>query len=184
MALIGMKFTMNDHEYIVSAVDTLRCVMTDSSKNILSIPLQDDPEDDEKVLIKQLRLCLFVKTFDWKSHAIPVRTEDGEEPFWLAKPLSKPKHATADDAKRSGGEVEPGWWVMPICWYDSAKGTPSTYNLTNMKHLLNLQHTLFVPSNIDLVPDNQTKPTKTTKYTLKADDRQMLLNFVKNERSD
>ena len=100
MALIGMKFTMNDHEYIVSAIDTLRCLMTDSSKNVLSIPLRDDPEDDEKVLIKQLRLCLFVKTFDWKSHAIPVRTEDGEEPFWLGKPLSKPKHATADDAKR------------------------------------------------------------------------------------
>ncbi len=69
---------------------------------------------------------------------------------------------------------------MPICWYDSAKGKPATYNLTNLKHLLNLQHTLFVPRSIDLVPD---KSTKATCFTLKADDRQMLLNYLKNERN-
>jgi hypothetical protein len=150
----------------------------------LSIALRDNPDDDDKALKEQLRLNLFVKTFDWKSHAIPVRTEEGSEPFWLGKPLSKPKHATADDAKRSGGEVEAGWWVMPICWYDTAKGKPATYNLTNLKHLLNLQHTLFVPRSVDLVPDKETKSTKaTTCFTLKADDRQMLLNYLKNERN-
>jgi hypothetical protein len=176
-----MKFQINDNEYLVSEVDTLRCLLTDSNENVLS----GSPEDGKftKDLEEQLRLNLFVKTFDYKSHAVPVRTEEGSEPFWLGKPLSKPKHATADDAKRSGGEVEAGWWVMPICWYDTVKGKPATYNLTNLKHLLNLQHTLFVPRSFDLVPDKQTKSTKATTYSLKADDRQMLLNYLKNERN-
>ena len=74
--------------------------------------------------------------------------------------------------------------MKPVCWYDTAKGKPATYNLTNLKHLLNLQHTLFVPRSVDLVPDKETKSTKaTTCFTLKADDRQMLLNYLKNERN-
>ena len=74
MALVGAKFQMNDETYSVVRVDELRCELTDSQANVFSIPLRDDPDDD-KALIVQLRLNLFVKTFDWKSNAIPVRTE-------------------------------------------------------------------------------------------------------------
>ncbi len=70
-----------------------------------------------------------------------------------------------------------------ICWYDAVKGEPATYNLTNLKHLLNLQHTLFAPHSIELVPDKAAKASKTAKYTLKADDSQMLLNYLKNDRN-
>ncbi len=49
---------------------------------------------DEKALTEHHRLNVSVNTFDWILHAVPVRTEEGEEQFWFGKPLSKPMHAT------------------------------------------------------------------------------------------
>ena len=48
---------------------------------------------DDEDAPKLLPLILFVKTFDWKRYAIPIRTEEAGVPYWFGKAIGKPKRA-------------------------------------------------------------------------------------------
>ena len=135
--------------------------------------------DDDEDIPKQLRLNLFAKTFDWKRQAIPVRTEEEGVPYWVGKAMGKARQATAWDASQSGGEIDEGWLVIPIQWYELVQGKTGVYYLSKNKHLLNLHHILFCPNSIELVPTKKTKPN----FTVKADDHDMLLRYIAAEKS-
>ena len=148
----------------------------DELGNEISIAIDDDETTDDAS--KQLAVNLFAKTLDWKRCAIPIRTEEDNAPFWLGKAIGKPRQATEWDASKSGGEIDEGWLVIPMLWYDALPGKSQTYSLTKNKHLLNLQHVLFAPDSIELVPDKKTKPT----FTLKKEDHDMLTAFLAAEK--
>jgi hypothetical protein len=135
--------------------------------------------DDDDDAPKQLRLNLFAKTFDWKRHAIPIRTHEEGEPYFLGKAIGKARQATAWDSSKSGGEIDAGWLVIPIQWYELVQGQTGVYYLSKNKHLLNLHHILFCPNSIELVPTKKTKPN----FTVKADDHDMLLRYIAAEKS-
>ena len=118
-----------------------------------SIAIGDADEEDASHV---LRLNLFAKTFEWKRYTLPIRTEEEGAPYWFGKALGKPRKATQWDSSKSGGEIDEGWLVIPILWYESLPGQArcraGVYCLTKNKHLLNLQHVLFAPRSVELVP--------------------------------
>jgi hypothetical protein len=174
-AMVGQTYELNSKRFSVVKVDTKKIHLVDENGKEFNIIVDDD--DDAP---KQLRLTLFAKTFDWKRHAIPIRTHEEGEPYFLGKALGKARHATAWDSSKSGGEIDEGWLVIPIQWYELVSGKTGVYYLSKNKHLLNLSHTLLCPNSIELVPDGKkTKPT----YTVKADDHDMLLRYIAAEKS-
>ena len=173
--MVGTTVETNSKTFSVTKVDTKKIHLVDENGRELSVTIDDDED-----IPKQLRLGLFAKTLDWKRQAIPIRTEEEGVPYWFGKAMGKARQATQWDASKSGGEIDEGWLVIPIQWYELVSGKTGVYYLSKNKHLLNLSHTLLCPNSIELVPDGKkTKPT----YTVKADDHDMLLRYIAAEKS-
>ena len=176
MALVGTSYDMNSHKYSVSEVDSKRILLADESGRDYSIAIGDADEEDASHV---LRLNLFAKTFEWKRYTLPIRTEEEGAPYWFGKALGKPRKATQWDSSKSGGEIDEGWLVIPILWYESLPGQAGVYSLTKNKHLLNLQHVLFAPRSVELVPTRKTKPN----FTVMKEDHDMLLKYIASARA-
>ena len=136
--MVGATVELNSKRFSVVKVDTKKFHLVDENGKEFNIIVDDD--DDAP---KQLRLNLFAKTFDWKRHTIPIRTHEEGEPYFLGKALGKARQATAWDSSKSGGEIDEGWLVIPIQWYELVSGKTDVYHLTKNKHLLNLSHTIL-----------------------------------------
>ena len=122
---------------------------------------------------------MFLKRFDWKTHAIAITTEEEEEEeedYWLAKPDGKAKKADADISKRSGGEIPVGWICMPIQWYESVK--PLTYKLSKAWHMLDLNHAIRVP-NIVLQTDSKNK-----QFSISIDDDKRIKEQIQRQKNE
>ena len=169
MEMVGSTLELNSKKYSVTKVDSKKIFLTAEDGRELSVTVDDDEDAP-----KQLRVGLFAKTLDWKRQAIPIRTEEEGVPYWLGKAMGKARQATAWDASKSGGEIDEGWLVIPIQWYELVSGKTDVYHLTKNKHLLNLHHILFCPNSIELVPTKKTKPN----FSVKADDHDMLLRYI------
>ena len=131
---------------------------------------------DDEDAPKLLPLILFVKTFDWKRYAIPIRTEEAGVPYWFGKAIGKPKRATPWDVSKSGGDIEEGWWVIPIQWYESVKSKEGTYYLSKNRHMLDMRSVHLAPQGITLIEHAMDKKTK--HYTVKKEDHEMLMEFI------
>ena len=131
LALTGASFHQNSKIFKVVRVDSKRVVCADELGNEISIAIDDDETTDDAS--KQLAVNLFAKTLDWKRCAIPIRTEEDGAPFWLGKAIGKPRQATQWDASKSGGEIDEGWLVIPMLWYDALPGKSQTYSITKNK---------------------------------------------------
>ena len=84
--MVGQIYELNSKRFSVAKVDTKKIHVVDENGKEFNIIVDDD--DDAP---KQLRLNLFAKTFDWKRHAIPIRTHEEGEPYFLGKALGEGK---------------------------------------------------------------------------------------------
>ena len=80
------------------------------------------------------------------------------------------------DVSKSGGDIEEGWWVIPIQWYESAKSKDSTYYLSKNRHMLDMRSVHLAPQGIPLIEHPVDKTTK--HYTVKKEDHEMLMEFI------
>ena len=144
----------------------------DNNGEVISVEFNGDVEEFKS----DARIALFLKRFDWKTHAIAITTEEEKEDYWLAKPYGKAKKADADISKRSGGEIPVGWICMPIQWYESVK--PLTYKLSKAWHMLDLNHAIRVP-NIVLQTDSKNK-----QFSISIDDDKRIKEQIQRQKNE
>ena len=86
---------------------------------------------------------------DWadvvhEQELLAVRCDDPkyDDPFWLAKPTG-PAFAATEDFTHTNDDIEEGWTILPIKWYD--RRPDNTYTLLPRLHYLNVNATVRVP---------------------------------------
>ena len=86
---------------------------------------------------------------DWadvvhEQELLAVRCNDPkyDDPFWLAKPTG-PAFAATEDFTHTNDDIEEGWTILPIKWFD--RRPDNTYTLLPRLHYLNVNATVRVP---------------------------------------